>query len=82
MSACSNPSSPSYDPAAQLNATDRKVIWLCEHAWNRMNEWARNFCQSVYGASPLSRRQHIRLSILYKKHSSNTEAGNAEQSHG
>ena len=72
MSACADPNKPSYDPATRLDDTARKVMWLCENAWDRMTKWERGFCQSVYGASPLSRKQHVRVWVLHKQYSSNS----------
>ena len=74
MSVCDDPNRPSYDPATRLDDTARKVIWLCENAWDRMTQWERDFCQSVYGASPLSRKQHIRVWALHKQYSSNVRS--------
>ena len=76
MSACADPNKPSYDPATRLDDTARKVIWLCENAWDRMTQWERDFCQSVYGASPLSRKQHVRVWALHKQYSSNSNNNN------
>ena len=71
MSLCNNPNKPSFDPATQMDGTARKVIWLCENAWNRMTEWERNFCQGVYGVVPLSRKQHVRVWAIHKQYSVN-----------
>ena len=84
MSACADPNKPSYDPATRLDDTARKVMWLCENAWDRMTKWERDFCQVVYCAFRLSRKQHLHVWALHKKYSSNgsgepqtTAGGNA-----
>lgn len=66
MQHCADPNSPSYDPAICDNSTTRKMVWLCENAWDRMTEWEKKFVLELYGKSPLSRKQHIRVSKIHK----------------
>ena len=68
MSAPVDPNAPSYDPAEKFDSTTKKVMWLCEHAWDCMTKWERDFCQSVNGESPLTGKQHRRVWQIYKNH--------------
>lgn len=73
MLLCADPNQPSFDPATHMDATAKKLIWLCDNAWDNMTEWERVFCQSVYGKVPLSRKQHIIVSKIHKQYSSGVE---------
>ena len=66
MSSCTNPNKPSFDPASHLDKTTEKLNWLCTNAWDRMTKWEQDFCKRVYGQSPLTRKVHIRVSVLHK----------------
>lgn len=68
MLQCTDPNAPSYDPAMCNDATTKKLVWLCERAWERMTAWERKFCQEVYGKSPMTRRQHIQVWKIHRKH--------------
>lgn len=68
MGACDDPNNPSYDPATCYNASVKKMIALCENAWENMTKWERDFVMDVYGKSPLTRKQHITISKIYAKY--------------
>lgn len=77
VSAVEDPNDPSFDPATHQTATDKKIRYLCEeHTLSRLTEWERTFVMSVYGESRLSRKQHITVSKIHKKH---TESESAAQ---
>jgi len=60
---------PSFDPAEHKSQTDKKIRMLMsdEHL-SKLSDWERSFLMDVYGVSPLSRKQHIRVWTIFKKH--------------
>jgi hypothetical protein len=67
MQQCSDPNKPSYDPATNQDQTTKKLIWLCENAWDKMTAWEKKFCLDVYGKSPISRKRHITVWKIHRK---------------
>jgi hypothetical protein len=64
-----DPNSPSYDPAAHWGETDEKILFLLSDEVNHLvDEWERRFLLDIYGRSPLTRAQHIKVSRIYDKY--------------
>ena len=60
---------PSYDPAENEDATDKKIRDLCEPAiYNLLSTWERKMLLDCYGNRPLRREQHVDIWKIYKKY--------------
>jgi len=68
-----DPNNPLFDPATHTTETDKKIRHLLsDTVIIRLNDWERNFVMNVYGCCPLTRKQHIQVSKMYRKY--NTES--------
>lgn len=64
-----DPDKPSFDPALHVTGTDKKIEYLlCPHTISLLSDWERDFLLDVYGKSPLSRKAHIKVSTIFRKH--------------
>jgi hypothetical protein len=63
-----DPNAPSFDPAAHSTATDEKIRTLFSGQYApQLTPWEVGFLSEVYGASKLTRKQHIRVWAIYKR---------------
>ena len=60
---------PSFDPASHETATDGKIrLLLSDDHSAKLSDWEKSFLMTVYGVSPLSRKQHVCVAGILKKH--------------
>jgi hypothetical protein len=65
----SDPNSPSFDPATHDTSTDKKIRELLgDEIIGKLSEWERQFLMDSYGADRLSRKVHITVWKIHKKH--------------
>ena len=69
VSSTDDPNNPSFDPSQHKSETDKKIRFLLEpHTIDRLTECVKDFLLNVYGQVPLSKKQHMRVWKIYKKH--------------
>lgn len=65
----SDPNSPSFDPSTHDTSTDKKIRELLgDEIIGKLSEWERQFLMDSYGADRLSRKVHITVWKMHKKH--------------
>ena len=65
----SDPNSPSFDPATHNTSTDKKIRELLDdEIIGKLSEWERQFLLDVYAADRPTRRVHITVWKIHKKH--------------
>lgn len=70
-----DPNAPSFDPATHQSATDEKIRFLLsDNTRHLLTPWELSFAMEMYGKVPLSRKQHIKIYGLYKKHAQRNSA--------
>ncbi len=70
-----DPNDPSFDPSTHKTGTDDKIKFLlADHTIHLLNDWERQFLMDVYGKVPLTRKQHLRVSSIYRKHTQPAES--------
>ena len=69
VSTTDDPDNPSFDMATHKTSTEAKIsALLADDVIPTLNKWEIAFLTDVYGMVPLSRRQHIKVSCIYKEH--------------
>jgi hypothetical protein len=64
-----DPNNPSFDPATRTTSTEKRIQYLLEpHTIHLLSDWERNFLMEVYGQAPLSRKVHLKVASIFKKH--------------
>ncbi len=64
-----DPNRPTFDAAEKRDSTDAKIEFLVSpHTIEELSDWERQFVMDVYGQRPLTRKQHMKVASIYKKH--------------
>ena len=56
-----------FDAAEHTSDTDTAITKLFEQYEKDLTEWERNYLSDVYGRSPLTRKQHIKVFKIRKR---------------
>jgi len=81
VSVVEDPNAPSFDPSTHRSGTDEKIKFLlADHTIHLLDEWERQFLIDVYGKVPLTKKQHLRVSSIYRKHTQPAESLSVDQS--
>lgn len=63
-----DPNAPTFDPASRDTGTDKKIRAMLEPGnASKLTSWEVEFLTTAYGSERLTRKQHIRVGVLYKK---------------
>ena len=63
-----DPNAPSYDPAAKLTGTDKRIVAMLSPAHvGSLTPWELQFLGNVYGSDRVTRSQHARVAVIAKR---------------
>lgn len=57
-----------YDSAEHLKGSQMLIYKLMSLKFEKLSEWEKQYISECYGQEPLTRKQHIKISKIYKKY--------------